>query len=128
MRNAHFKRSQRPHQPEKVKNLAVAMYSVGSSMEAISRVLEVKGETVYSWLKKALWAWELLRILAKQKGRRAPGQRLAKLISFDKMWTYLGARRGDKRRECWIWTAVVEEWDGRRWRTSRWETAAKPPS
>ena len=57
------------------------MYSVGSGMEAISRVLEVKGETVYSWVKKALWAWDLLRILAKQKGRRAPGQRPAKLIS-----------------------------------------------
>ena len=73
-------------------------------------MLEVKGETVYSWVKKALWAWELLRILAKQKGRHAPGQRPAKLISFDKMWTYLGARQRDKRRECWIWTAVVEEW------------------
>lgn len=31
------------------------------------------------------------------------------------MWTYVGARRGEKRREAWIWTAVVEEADGRRW-------------
>ncbi len=29
------------------------MYSVGSGLEAISRVLEVKGETVYSWVKKS---------------------------------------------------------------------------
>ena len=31
------------------------------------------------------------------------------------MWTYLGVRRGKKRRSAWIWTAVVEEWDGSRW-------------
>ena len=45
----------------------------------------------------------------------------ARVISFDEiriydeMWTYVGARRGEKRREVWIWTAVVEEADGRRW-------------
>ena len=31
------------------------------------------------------------------------------------MWSYVGARRKGKRREVWIWTAVVEEQDGRRW-------------
>lgn len=31
------------------------------------------------------------------------------------MWTYVGARRGEARREAWIWTAVVEEADGRLW-------------
>ena len=31
------------------------------------------------------------------------------------MWTYVGARRRGKRRDWWIWTAVVEERDGRRW-------------
>ena len=31
------------------------------------------------------------------------------------MWSYVGARRGEERREAWIWTAVVEEADGRRW-------------
>ena len=39
----------------------------------------------------------------------------AQVISFDEMWTYVGARRREKRREVWIWTAVVEEADGRRW-------------
>ena len=48
------------------------MYSVGSGMEAISRVLEVKGETVYSRVKKALWPWGLLRILAKQERKARP--------------------------------------------------------
>ena len=37
------------------------------------------------------------------------------MISFDEMWTYVGSRRRGKRRSRWIWTAVVEEADGRRW-------------
>ena len=32
------------------------------------------------------------------------------------MWTYVGARRKGRRRSVWIWTAVVEEMDGRQWR------------
>ena len=36
-------------------------------------------------------------------------------MSCDEMWTYVGARRQGKRREAWIWTAVVRELDGRRW-------------
>ena len=35
-------------------------------------------------------------------------------ISFDEMWTYQRARRGKKRQEVWIWTAVIELPDGRR--------------
>ena len=38
-----------------------------------------------------------------------------KTISFDEMWTYVEVRRGEKRQSVWIWTAVVEEWDGSRW-------------
>ena len=40
----------------------------------------------------------------------------AAVISLDEMWTYLGRRIGPGRRWLWIWTAVVEEADGRRWR------------
>ena len=39
----------------------------------------------------------------------------ARVIAFDEMWTYAGARRRGKRREVWIWTAVIAEADGRRW-------------
>lgn len=48
---------------------------------------------------------------------RAGGRpdRPARVISFDEMWSYVGARRKGKRREVWIWTAVVEERDGSRW-------------
>ena len=36
-------------------------------------------------------------------------------ISFDEMWTRVGARRGENRQSAWIWTAEAEdEWDGSR--------------
>ena len=38
---------------ELVRNLAVAMYAEGNSIEAISRLLGMKAGTVYSWVKKA---------------------------------------------------------------------------
>ena len=31
------------------------------------------------------------------------------------MWTYLGVRRGKRRKDLWIWTAVLEEQNGLRW-------------
>ena len=64
--------------------------------------------------------------MTRLRAERQPGMASARVISFDEiwtyeiwtydeMWTYVGARRGEKRREVWIWTAVVEEADGRRW-------------
>ncbi len=65
---------------------------------------------------------------------RQPGMASARVISFneiwtyDEMWTYVGARRGEKRRRSGF---------GRRWwwrltgcagADSRWETAARRPS
>ena len=79
---------------------------------AISRVLGVKPESVYSWVKKALQA---MAALESERARR----RLrvgVKVISFDEMWTYAGARRGDKRNWRWIWTAVTEDASGNRWK------------
>ncbi len=40
----------------------------------------------------------------------------ASIVAFDEMWTYLDVRRGERRKDLWIWTAVVEERDGIRWR------------
>ena len=40
---------------------------------------------------------------------------MARLISLDEMWTYVGSRRRGIRREAWVWTAVIQEEDGRRW-------------
>ena len=44
----------------------------------------------------------------------AAWQQPAAVVACDEMWTYRGARRGEKRESWWIWTAVVEEIDGRR--------------
>ena len=35
-------------------------------------------------------------------------------VLFDEMRSCVGARRDENRRSVWIWTAVVEEWDGSR--------------
>ena len=43
------------------------------------------------------------------------GQQPAAVVSCDEMWSYRGVRRGEKREECWIWTAVVQEPGGGRW-------------
>ena len=40
---------------------------------------------------------------------------VASTIALDEMWTYLGARVGEKRNDLWVWTAAVEERDGSRW-------------
>ena len=53
--------------------------------------------------------------MSEQRKNRSLGRALPKVISFDEMWSYVGARRKEKRRECWVWTAVVEEADGRQW-------------
>ena len=29
------------------------------------------------------------------------------IAAFDDRWTYLGVRRGERRKDLWIWTAVV---------------------
>ena len=62
---------------------------------------------------------QALDLYAEGNGITATGWVLgmpqAWVISFDEMWTYAGARRGEERREAWIWTAVVEEADGSRW-------------
>ena len=58
--------------------------------------------------------------MTRLRAERQPGMASARVICFDEIWTYeiwtyVGERRGEKRREVWIWTAVVEEADGRRW-------------
>ena len=45
--------AEHPHQPEQVKNLAVAMYNEGASTKAIGRVLGMKTETIHSWVKRS---------------------------------------------------------------------------
>ena len=88
------------------------MYTEGMGYAAISRVLDVKPETIYSWVKKALQA------MAAPESERAR-RRLqvgVKVISLDEMWTYVGVKRGAKRNSRRIWTAVAEDALGNRWK------------
>ena len=50
--------------PEHIKKQAVQMYNEGMSISAISRVLGVKLVTVYSGIKKVLWA---LKVYERRK-------------------------------------------------------------
>ena len=54
-------------------------------------------------------------MLRSERKRRRERKGVAKVISFDEMWTYVGSRRRGKRNSVWIWTAVVEEEDGSKW-------------
>ena len=98
---------------------------------AISRVLGVKHETIYSWVKKALQAMAALEseraaaggYQTSRQGQRpldAERARLlqvgVKVISLDEMWTYMGVRRGVARNSRRIWAAVVEGASGNRWK------------
>ena len=65
--------------------------------------------------KGALATERLTRFLSWRTSGRRDSVR-ASIVAFDEMWTYLGMRRGERRRDLWIWTAVVEERDGVRWR------------
>ena len=61
--------TKRPHQPEKVKSLAVDLYAEGLGIPAISRVLKTALGTVYSWVKKS----PMGRGLAAHAGAAAGG-------------------------------------------------------
>ena len=55
-----------------------------------------------------------MRVLVEQQAVRRRS-RPVRVISLDEMGSYVGVRRGEKRRGVWVWTAVVEESDGRWW-------------
>ena len=65
--------------------------------------------------KRGRQALKLLRRRGEERTEGLAGRQPAVAVSWDEMWTYRGARHGDKREEWWIWTAVVRETDGRRW-------------
>ena len=56
-----------------------------------------------------------MRCRSEQRSGGVAGIRPAAVIAWDEMWTYQKARRQGKRPELWVWTAVAEETDGRRW-------------
>ena len=80
------------------------------AVAAISRVLAVKPGAVYGWVKRVRWALGVWAWVTMQRQRCG----IVPAIYFDEMWTYQRARRGQKRQEAWIWTAVIKLSDGRR--------------
>ena len=56
-----------------------------------------------------------MRRRGQQRTADPAGRQPAAVVAYDEMWTYQLARHGDKRQDLWIWTAIVEEPDGRRW-------------
>ena len=80
-------------------------------------MLGLKAGTVYSWVKKVSLARNLLQVAWEQRRGRSRGRALPTVISLSlaEMWSYTWTRHGEKRWECWVWTAVVEEPDGRKW-------------
>ena len=66
-----------------------------------------------------------LRERGRQRIKGAAGQKPEAVVSCDEMWTYRGARLGDKWEDCWIWTAVIQEQDGSRWVDFEVGTAAR---
>ena len=80
------------------------------AVAAISRVLAVNLGAVHERVKKVRWGAGDLGL----GDYAAPAVVIVPAISFDEMWTYQRARHGKKRREVWIWTAVIELPDGRR--------------
>lgn len=51
--------------------------------------------------------------LVRDRVQRRAGP--ARVVALDEMWTYVWSRRKGKRREVWVWTAVIAEADGSRW-------------
>ena len=96
------------------------MRAEGMILSATARVIGASAPTVSEWVKKgakkeALAQERLTRFLSRRTSGRRSGVR-ASIVAFDDMWTYLGIRGGKGRKDLWMWTAVVEERDGVRWR------------
>ena len=106
------------------KEQAVKMRAEGMSLSAIVRVVGARLPTVSEWVKNvALASVRLTRFLSWRTSGR-PSSVRASIVAFDNMWTYLGVRRGERRKDLWILTVVAET--GRA--TPRaWEMLKHPP-
>ena len=98
------------------------MYAEGASVAAIGRAMEINEATALVRVKKALssaWIMDAERSERKPAASGVPASARkirginadkpeVKTVSFDEMWTRVGARRGKKRRSALIRTAAVE--------------------
>ena len=61
-------------------------------------------------------ALERMRAMSAWRASGRAATIAASTIALDEMWTYVGARVGEKRNDLWIWTAVAEDALGNRWK------------
>ena len=85
------------------------------SMSDAARVVGASVATLSRWLIKGRVALERMRAMSAWRTSGRVATIVASTIALDEMWTYLGARKAEKRNDLWVWTAVVEERDGSRW-------------
>ena len=113
----HMRQEDAKHRfTDEQKAQAVKMRAEGMSLSATVRVMGASVPPVSEWVKKGALARErLTRFLAWRTSGRRDSVRVS-IVAFDEMWTYLEVRRGKRRQDLWIWTAVVEERDCIRWR------------
>ena len=96
----------RHYYPQSIKDQALDLYREGSSLAAIGRVRGILRRPSIPGSKKARQARKLMLREARPRKRQP---KPARVIALDEMWTCAKARRKGKRRDVWVWTAVVEE-------------------
>ena len=88
------------------------MRAEGVRLSATARVMGASVPTVSNWGKKGGAGDRESDALSSVATSGRPGGVRASIVAFDEMWTCLGARRGERRKDLWIWTVVVEDRDG----------------
>ena len=91
--------------------------SIASGVHCRSRAAALPGTSQAAGGSDAHRGIERISGGARSGRKRSISEWLLKkgAITLDEMWTYLGARVGEKRNDLWVWTAVVAVRDGSRW-------------
>jgi len=97
--------AERIHHSKSKREQAISMFCEGMPISAISRILDVNYTTVYSWIYRE---GQKAEEIVDKKIQQLQDQTFEK-ISFDEMWTYEKVRKGENRRDVWIWTAILED-------------------
>jgi transposase-like protein len=106
----YLKVKHRKH-PEKIKLLALKMYSEGMSKSSIARVLNLPYGTVARWTYEA---GKYLDTYLSKKWKKLAGNVDIDKVSIDEMRTYL--KKNDEKHSVWIWTACIEK-EGKKYNT-----------
>ncbi len=92
------------------------MRAEGISLSAMARVVGASVAKLSAWVKKRGVGDRASDAVSGVADEWAAEWRARVYCAFYEMWAYLGVRRGERRKDLWIWTAVVKEPNGVRWR------------